>query len=69
MELSLEPEVLRWHSSVYDALHHGGVSADRLRQAPVQRLSPARAGEPLMFAIDTTLLAIPTPATPTSGPW
>ncbi|MGI5510729.1 transposase [Streptomyces sp. CA-106131] len=59
VELSLEPEFLRRHSSVYDALHHGGVSADRLRQALVQRLSPARAGEPLMFAIDTTPLARP----------
>ncbi|WP_434598205.1 hypothetical protein [Streptomyces sp. A5-4] len=29
VELSLEPEVLRRHSSVYDALHHGGGSADR----------------------------------------
>ena len=57
VELSWEPEFLRRHGSVYDALHHGGVSTDRLRQAVVQRLSPARAGEPLMFAGDTTPLA------------
>ncbi|WP_269856135.1 hypothetical protein [Streptomyces sp. RPT161] len=36
VELPLEPEVLRRHSSVYDALHHGGISADRLRQALAQ---------------------------------
>ncbi|MFC9079749.1 transposase, partial [Streptomyces sp. NPDC057062] len=59
VELSLEPEFLRRHSSVYDALHHGRVSLDQLRQALVQRLSPAPAGEPLMFAIDTTPLARP----------
>ncbi|MDF3292698.1 VOC family protein [Streptomyces silvisoli] len=27
VELPLEPEFLRRHSSVYDALHHGGISA------------------------------------------
>ncbi|TLQ47253.1 transposase [Streptomyces marianii] len=32
VELSLEPEFLRRHSSVYDALHHGRVSIDRLRR-------------------------------------
>src|SRR5262249_6688763 len=57
VELSLEPEFLRRHSSVYDALHHGLISTDRLRQALVQHLSPARTGEPLMFAIDTTPVA------------
>lgn len=59
VELSLEPEFNRQHSSVYDALHHGSVAADRLRRALVARTAAAREGEPLMFAIDTTPLARP----------
>lgn len=57
VELSLEPEFTRRHSSVYDALHHGRLDAARLRQAQVARIPAAREGEPLMFAVDTT----PTP--------
>lgn len=59
VELSLEPEFNRQHSSVYDALHHGRVAVDRLRRALVARTAAARQGEPLMFAIDTTPLARP----------
>jgi hypothetical protein len=59
VELSLEPEFNRQHSSVYDALHHGRVAVERLRRALVARTAAARAGEPLMFAIDTTPLARP----------
>jgi hypothetical protein len=59
VELSLEPEFNRKHSSVYDALHHGRVAVDRLRRALVARTAAARQGEPLMFAIDTTPLARP----------
>ncbi|MET7930227.1 NF041680 family putative transposase [Streptomyces sp. NPDC005349] len=59
VELSLEPEFNRRHSSVYDALHHGRLDTDRLRLHLVARTAPARDGEPLMFAIDCTPLARP----------
>jgi hypothetical protein len=59
VELSLEPEFNRQHSSVYDALRHGRVAVARLRRALVGRTAAARQGEPLMFAIDTTPLARP----------
>lgn len=54
VELSLEPEFRRRHGSVYDALAHGQISSSRLRHLLVGLSAPARAGEPLMFAIDTT---------------
>ena len=54
VELSLEPEFRRGHGSVYDALAHGRISSKRLRHLLVARSAPARPGEPLMFAIDTT---------------
>jgi hypothetical protein len=59
VELSLEPEFNRQHSSVYDALRHGRVAVARLRRALVGRTAAAGQGEPLMFAIDTTPLARP----------
>lgn len=54
VELSLEPEFRRRHGSVYDALAHGQISSSRLRHLLIGLSAPARAGEPLMFAIDTT---------------
>jgi DDE superfamily endonuclease len=59
VELSLEPEFRRGHGSVYEALAQGRISRERLRHLLVARSAPARAGEPLMFAIDTTPLARP----------
>ncbi|MEC4020000.1 transposase [Streptomyces sp. H27-D2] len=59
VELSLEPEFRRGHGSVYDALAAGRISQDRLRRLLVGVSAPARAGEPLMFAIDTTPHARP----------
>ncbi|MFD9286710.1 transposase, partial [Streptomyces mirabilis] len=59
VELSLEPEFNRRHSSVYDALHQGRVDTDQLRRTLVARVAAAREGEPLMFAIDATPLARP----------
>ncbi|MFF1650765.1 transposase, partial [Streptomyces sp. NPDC058240] len=59
VELSLEPEFRRRHGSVYDALAHGQISSSRLRHLLIGLSAPARAGEPLMFAIDTTPHARP----------
>src|SRR6266704_1215259 len=59
VELSLEPEFRRRHGSVYDALARGRISSDRLRHLLAGLSAPARAGEPLMFAIDTTPHARP----------
>ncbi|MGI5142594.1 MULTISPECIES: transposase [unclassified Streptomyces] len=59
VELSLEPEFRRRHGSVYDALAHGQISSSRLRYLLIGLSAPARAGEPLMFAIDTTPHARP----------
>jgi hypothetical protein len=59
VELSLEPQFRRGHAMVYESLAHGRVDAGRLRRVLVERLAPARAGEPLMFAVDVT--AIPRP--------
>jgi DDE superfamily endonuclease len=56
-ELSLEPEFRRGHGSLYAALAHGRIDATALRRLLVGRVAPARAGEPLMFGIDTTPLA------------
>ncbi len=58
-ELSLEPEFTRGHGSAYDALACGAVDADRLRRLLAARVAPARTGEPLMFAVDTTALPRP----------
>jgi DDE superfamily endonuclease len=59
VELSLEPEFRRRHGSVYDALAQGRISSDRLRHLLAGLPAPARAGELLIFAIDTTPLARP----------
>ena len=59
VELSLEPEFRRRHGSVYDALARGRISGGRLRRLLAGLSAPARAGEPLMFAIDTTPYARP----------
>jgi hypothetical protein len=59
VELSLEPEFRRRHGSVYDALAKGRISRVCLRHLLVGRSAPARAGEPLMFAIDVTPHARP----------
>jgi DDE superfamily endonuclease len=59
VELSLEPEFRRRHGSVYDALAQGRISSGRLRHLLAGLTAPGRAGEPLMFAIDTTPLARP----------
>ncbi|WP_239394949.1 transposase [Frankia sp. CiP3] len=58
-ELSLEPEFGRGHGSAYGALTHGALDAAALRRLLVARMPPARPGEPLMFAVDTTPLARP----------
>jgi hypothetical protein len=50
----VEPEFRRGHGSVYDALADGRISHDRLRRLLVGVSAPARVGEQLMFAIDTT---------------
>ena len=57
------------HGSVYEALARGRISSDRLRHLLAGLSAPARAGEPLMFAIDITRWRAPTPSTPMSGPW
>ena len=44
---------------MYDALATGGIDAARLRRVLTGQVAPARPGEPLMFAIDTTPLARP----------
>jgi DDE superfamily endonuclease len=59
VELSMEPEFRRGHGSVYGALADGRISADRLRRLLLSVSTQARAGEPLMFAIDTTPHARP----------
>jgi len=59
VELSLEPEFRRGHAMVYESLAHGLVDAGRLRRVLVERLAPARAGEPLMFAVDVTPIPRP----------
>src|SRR5216684_4303076 len=59
VELSLEPEFRRRHGSVYDALAKGRISSSCLRHLLVGLSAPARAGEPLMFAIDITPHARP----------
>jgi DDE superfamily endonuclease len=58
-ELSLEPEFRRGHGSVYAGLNHGHIDHTALRRLLVEQLAPARPGEPLMVAIDTTPLARP----------
>ena len=58
-ELSLEPEFRRGHGSVYDALAGGQIDAGRLRRLQVAAMTPAAAGDPLMFGIDVTPLARP----------
>jgi hypothetical protein len=59
VELSMEPEFGRGHGSVYAALSRGRVDEAALRRLLVGRVAPARPGEPLMFAVDTTPLARP----------
>ena len=59
VELCMEPEFRRGHGSVYAALRHGCIDDAALRRLLVAQLAPARDGEPLMFAIDTTPLARP----------
>jgi DDE superfamily endonuclease len=59
VELSLEPEFRRRHGSVYEALAKGRISSSGLRRLLVGLSAPARAGEPLMFGIDTTPHARP----------
>jgi hypothetical protein len=59
VELSLEPEFRRGHGSVYAALGRGRLDEAALRRLLVGQVAPARPGEPLMFAIDTTSLARP----------
>jgi hypothetical protein len=58
-ELSMEPELRRGHGSVYAALAHGRIDNAALRLLLLGQVAPARAGEPLMFALDTTPLARP----------
>jgi DDE superfamily endonuclease len=58
-ELSLEPELRRGHGSVYAALNRGRIDEAGLQRLLLSRVAPARAQQPLMFAIDTTPLARP----------
>lgn len=58
-ELSLEPELRRGHGSVYAALDRGLIDVAGLQRLLLSRVAAARAGQPLMFAIDTTPLARP----------
>jgi len=58
-ELSLEPEFGRGHGTAYDALARGAVDAGALQRLLASRVAPARPGEPLMFAVDTTPLPRP----------
>ena len=58
-ELSTEAEFRRGHGSAYAALADGRIDGAALRQLLVERVAPARPGEALMFAIDTTPLARP----------
>ena len=59
VELSLEPEFRRRHGSVCDALAKGRISSSCLRHLLAGLSAPARAGEPLMFAIGITPHARP----------
>lgn len=59
MELSLEPEFRRGHAIMYESLAHGLVDTGRLRRVLVGQLPQARAGEPLMFAVDVTPIPRP----------
>lgn len=59
VELSLEPEFRRGHGSVYAALGRGRINEVALRRLLVGQLAPARPGEPLMFAVDTTSVQRP----------
>jgi DDE superfamily endonuclease len=59
VELSLEPECRRGYGSVFAALNHGRIDDTAMRRLLVGRTAPARPGEPLMFAIDTTSLPRP----------
>ena len=59
VELSLEPEFGRGHGSTYDALGAGVIDTCRLRRLLTSVISPARAGEPLMFGVDVTPLPRP----------
>jgi len=59
VELSLEPEFRRGHAMVYESLAHGLVDVGRLRRVLVDRLAPAREGEPLMFGVDVTPIPRP----------
>jgi hypothetical protein len=54
VELSMEPEFRRSYGSVFDALAAGKINAERLRRLLLGVASPPRAGQPWMFAIDTT---------------
>jgi hypothetical protein len=54
VELSLEPEFRRGHAMVYESLARGRIDTGRLRRVLVERLAPARSGEPLMFGVDVT---------------
>ena len=56
---SLEPEFRRRHGCVYDVLAKGRISSSCLRHLLAGLSAPARAGEPLMFAIDITPHARP----------
>ncbi|WP_239395492.1 transposase, partial [Frankia sp. CiP3] len=58
-ELSLEPEFGRGYGSAYAALATGRTDEVALRRLLVGHVAPARDGEPLMFAVDTTPLARP----------
>jgi len=53
-ELSVEPEFRRGHGALYDALAAGKISHDRLRRLLLGAARSPRAGQPWMFAIDTT---------------
>jgi hypothetical protein len=58
-ELSMEPEFRRGHGSVYDALAEGRIDPGGLRRLLLGASAPARADEPLMYAIDVTPHARP----------
>ncbi len=58
-ELSVEPECRRGHGAAYAALARGRIDTAALRRLQAAHIDPARAGEPLMFSLDTTPLARP----------
>ena len=58
-ELSLEPEFGRCYGSAYAAVGEGRVDEVAFRRLLAGRTAPARPGEPLMFAADTTSLPRP----------